>query len=161
MSEHVSRVSVIKLIERKLTGQKRQDALRWVRSRQPGDKAMAQFVKRLEPMPDTGADHSRTKYGPEKRAKVCELYAAGLTYQQITEQTGVPHSSVCYITKDLPRRLDGPGNNNGRRIPAIARQGVRDLYLIGIPIAEIRQRYPMSVPTLYAIVADLPKRNAR
>lgn len=98
------KIDAINLIERKLEGQRRQDALRWAKSyRTTGDQLLS-FMEKLEKLPDTGALHSNTLHGFAKRANVRAAYRRGDLIKDICKEHGVSHETLYRFVADLPKR---------------------------------------------------------
>lgn len=53
------------------------------------------------------AERPRTRIAPELRAKARELYLAGLTYAEISAQTGISTGNFAGLFRDLPKRRQG------------------------------------------------------
>ena len=145
----------ILIIESKLTGQRRQEALSWARGHRTWEQYQA-MIKRLEPLPDSGAQHSQTVYSEQTRAAVRADYRAGMKLRDIAAKHGIrTHGTISKICEDLPRRQrkDRAGKHSPATIAAVRRE-----YEAGHPIAEICERHNMVSSTVYGFVADLPKR---
>lgn len=140
------RFRAIKLIERKLTGAKRQEALRWVRGVSHTEK-LQPFVDRLETMPDTGAEHSERKLGPEAIARIRQEYIDGWKIGDIAARHGVSTGLVISHTRDLPRRVTHMTEEE------IA--DIRESWARGERMEEIAARLGRSVPACYKHVREV------
>lgn len=157
LQKRTLKLDCINLIERKLVGAQRQAALRWAWHNTRPER-YTQLMKRLEPLPDTGAPHSLERWSPEKKAAVRADYAANMKLSDISAKHGVPEGTIGKMVKDLPRRQ--PGRRRGERPGPATIKAARDMYAAGYPIAQICQTHQMATSTLYEIVADLPRRIA-
>lgn len=70
---------VCHLIERKLTGERRQEGLAWVRLHAGDWRALRAMKQRIEALPDTGTPHSRQMLRPERLAELQQEYATTRT----------------------------------------------------------------------------------
>lgn len=144
-------VEAVKLIERKLAGQRRQEALSFTRGRLRTGSELKALIKRLEPLPDTGAQHSNAKFSRETRVAIAQAYADGMPMEDICKRFDCGHATVasCAQEANVPLRKSGPPTIK----PSIIAR-IREMRRNGSTYETIAEQCGVSIATAYRYGKD-------
>lgn len=158
------------MINRKLSGQKRLDALDYIDS--PGART-GRLVDSLKRLPDLEPEVAQALHArldrkqvgrpkivlePAQRELLCADRADGMTYQAIADKYGLGYGTAYDIARDV--EVNPRHGNKGRelklkRLNLAERKRLCEDRATGMPYAELAEKYNVSMSTAYNIARDV------